>query len=87
MAISCSFSKPGVKNSGAYKRTNAGAKIIPSVTNTRRMSEIVVINREAKPSPPSSCSKDLTNCGIKIAVSAPPTSKLYKILGIVFATL
>ena len=51
------------------------------------MREIVVIKREAKSSPPSSCSKDLTNCGMKIAVRAPPTRRLYKILGIVLATL
>ena len=76
-----------MKNSGAYKRTKAGAKYIPSETSTRRISEIVVIRREAKLSPPSSLSKDLTSCGIKIAVKAPPTSRLYKILGIVFATL
>ena len=87
IAISCSVSKPAVKNSGAYKRTNAGAKNIPNETSTRSISEIVVINREAKSSPPSLCSKDRTNCGIKIAVRAPPTSKLYKIFGIVFATL
>ena len=42
---------------------------------------------EANPSPPSSLSKERTNCGMKIAVSAPPTSRLYKIFGIVFATL
>ena len=86
-AIACSASKPGVENSGAYKRTSAGAKITPTATSTRRISEIVVTSLDAKPWPPSGSSKDLTSCGTKIAVSAPPTSKLYKILGMVFATL
>ncbi|CAB4578170.1 unannotated protein [freshwater metagenome] len=54
MAISFSVSKPGVKNSGAYKRTNAGAKNIPKVTRIIRMKEIVVMSLEAKLSPPSS---------------------------------
>ena len=86
-AIEKSFSKPAVENSGAYKRTNAGAKITPTITNTKRIPEIVVTKREAKPCPPSSSENDLTSCGTKIAVSAPPTSRLYKIFGMVFATL
>ena len=86
-AIENSFSKPDVANSGAYKRTNAGAKITPINTKSKRIPEIVVTKRDAKPCPPSSSEKDLTSWGTKIAVSAPPTKRLYKILGIVFATL
>ena len=37
---------------------------------------IVVTKREAKPTPPSSSEKERISCGTKIAVSAPPTTKL-----------
>ena len=86
-AIENSLSKPEVANSGAYKRTRAGAKITPTKTRSKRIPEIVVTKRDAKPWPPSSSEKDLTSWGTKIAVSAPPTNKLYKIFGMVFATL
>ena len=86
-AIENSCSKPDVAKSGAYNRTKAGAKITPIKTKSKRITEIVVTKRDAKPCPPSSSEKDLTSCGTKIAVKAPPTNKLYKILGIVFATL
>ena len=67
--------------------TDKDLETIPIVTSTNKIKEIVVIKRDAKSSPPSSCSNERTNCGINMAVSAPPTSKLYKIFGIVFATL
>ena len=49
MAIWFSVSKPGVENSGAYRRTSAGAKITPTRTSKRSIPEIVVTRREAKP--------------------------------------
>ena len=46
-----------------------------------------VNNLEINAEPPSESLKDLTIWGTNTAVKAPPIKRLYKIFGIVFATL
>ena len=73
--------------SGAYIFTICGEKITPNTVSKNKKVIVNVNNLEIKALPPSESLNDLTICGTKTAVNAPPISRLYKMLGIVFATL
>ena len=60
---------------------------MPRTVSKNKNVIVKVNNLEINALPPSESLNDLTICGTKTAVNAPPTNKLYKIFGIVLATL
>ena len=68
-------------------RTRIGAIKTAIRTSPPRNTEVAVTRREIKADPPSAPLVARTICGTKTAVRAPPINKLYKMLGIVLATL